>query len=120
MPTPNTPAPQPPSIDWNVVTNTLADHLRGQVVDVLDGAAEDIEQFVNDISIDMTRAVRLGKSELQDELKAQLLVIAEINRVRVRNAANATLEGILNVTLSVVSPLLGNAAAWLRHAGTRV
>ena len=120
MPTPNTPAPQPPSIDWSVVTDNITQHLRGQLVGVLEGAADDIDQFINDISFDMTRAVRLGKTELQDELKAQLLVIAEINSVRVKNAANGVLEGILNVTLSVVSPLLGNAAAWLRHAGTRV
>ena len=112
--------PQPLPIDWTVVTGKITDHLRSHLVHALDGAADDIEQFVSDISIDLTRAVRVGKSELSDELKAQLLVLAEINRVRVRNASIGVLESVLTVTLSIVAPLLGNAALWLRHVGTRI
>ena len=117
MTNPTNPTPST-RIDWRVVTENLTGSLRNNLVGVVEGAAEDIEEYVNDIAIDMTRVLKAGKSELDSELRAQLRLVAELNRIRIANAQSAIFDQIITAALGFVSSLLASAASWLRTAGT--
>lgn len=106
-------------VNWNETATELADLLKGELNGVLAGTAQDLNNFAVDIAQDMTRALRQGKSTLTDELRGQVKVLLEINRIRVVETAAGMLDRILMVGMRIASMALGNVTGWLASGPVR-
>lgn len=102
-------------VNWGETATELASLLRGELSEVLSGAAQDLNNFTLDIANDMTRALRQGKDSLTDELRGQVKLLLEINRLRVRNVASDVLDHVLNTAMRVAAMALGNVTGWLAN-----
>ena len=74
--------------------------LEEQARDLLSGAAGDVKNYVVAIATDMTRALALPserREALLRELRAQLRLLGEINRIRAEQQAWETFERIVTV-----------------------
>lgn len=100
--------PPPVEVDWRAVSDSLTNVLRDELVGVLEGAQADINNFLVDISHDLTRAMRVGKTELTDELRNQALALVELNRLRIAGTHLRVLDKILSTAIGIGSSLLGN------------
>jgi len=106
-------------INWNETAAEFAELFKGELNGVLIGAAQDLNNFTIDIAQDMTRALRQGKTTLTDELRGQVKLMLEINRLRVTEAGAILLDKALTVGMRVASMALGNVTGWLASAPTR-
>lgn len=104
--TPTTPAPV--EVNWGAFAASLTVVLKDELIGVVEGASQDIENFLVDISQDLTRAMRSGNSELTDEIKNQSMVVLELNRLRVVGTQMRVLDRILGTALGIGTALLGN------------
>lgn len=74
-----------PEIDWDGLGKKLGEQGLDLLKDALDGGAEDLKKYGVEIGKDMVRAVRDDRPELQRELKEQMKLIGEMNRIRLNN-----------------------------------
>ena len=100
--------PPPVQVDWNAFAGSLTAVLRDELVGILEGTQTDIQNFLVDITHDMTRALRMGNSKLSEELRNQVLGLIELNRLRVAGTHLRILDKILDTALGIGSALLGN------------
>lgn len=119
MPAPTTSISPNLQINWSETANELADLLKGELNGVLLGAAVDLNNFAVDIANDMTRALRQGKTTLTDELRGQVKLLLEINRLRVVETAAGFLDKLLMFGMRITSMALGNVTGWLASGPVR-
>lgn len=86
-----------PGVDLGKLENEAKEILKAQLDKVLEGAKEDVEEFVKEISKDMIRAIMEGRDDLKQALKDQLKVLAEINRIRITNAGIETVKFLVQL-----------------------
>jgi len=84
-------------IDLGELRDSIGDILKTTLADIVDGAEEDLKTFGKDIAKDIVAAAKLGRRDLLDELQDQLVVIAEINRIRIHNEPMAAAKKALQV-----------------------
>lgn len=80
------------------IGKTIADGVTGLV----EGAAEDVQEFGFSIAADLMEAKLTGDDESEVALLDQLKVLAEINRIRVEAKAWIVIEKIVKTAFSVV------------------
>lgn len=93
--------------------STLVDGVKSSLVTglstIVHGAAEDIEQYAGAIGEIITGAIAEGDDAMVEEQKANLLALAEVNRIRV----SASAIGILGSLVSAVHGAAGAGVAAL-------
>ena len=95
-------------LDFKDVRDIVADALKDELRDVVEGAAEDIRHFAFDVALALVTARgRAGTERDVEYLRAQLRALAAINRVRVVDAQWEIFEKVTNVAQSVALGLLG-------------
>ena len=87
--------------DWKSAKAEVLTALKEGTEGLLEGAAEDINDYLADIAQDIIRA-KAGGSKVDDEhLEAQLLILAAINKVRIKKTANDTLRRVVSTAQSL-------------------
>ena len=81
--------------DWGGLNAELRDVLGDALAGLIDGAADDVDRYVAAIAQDLVRAAANDRPDLVAELRGQLRLIGEINRVRASDAAWDTAEQII-------------------------
>lgn len=81
--------------------------VRDELAKFAGGVAEDLDEFAAEIGGDLSRAIAAGDESLTDELRAQLRALAEKHRVRLNNAAMASVQSVLNVILRTAAAVGG-------------
>ena len=99
--------PADAAFDWSGLADEVRAALAEALAGLLDGAAEDVRRYVAAIAGDLVRAAATDRPDLVDELRAQLRLIGEINRVR---AANAGWEAVEAVVAAVFRVLIAGLA----------
>jgi len=99
------------SVNWRQLQDQLGEQLAASLQGIAQGAASDIQAFANQISAELVMALSTGDKSAVHELKAQLLLIAETNRVRLAIAQ----EGM---ALKLIGVVLNAATSGLLAAGT--
>ena len=87
----------------------MRDILRDAVGNLIEGAAADVQRYLLLIAHDLTLAVAYGKAELVDELKAQAVLLAEQNRVRIAKQHEANFNRVLDLVFRVGAATLAAA-----------
>ena len=91
--------------DLNSLKTQTAQTLYQAAKGLLEGAAGDLRKYAKEIAEDGISALTLPEprqTELIQELKAQMRVIAEVNRIRANEAGWKTFEQVLMITLRMV------------------
>lgn len=98
-------------LDLDRLKNDVAEALSDGIQDLVEGAKDDVKRFAQEIAKDLLDAKLAGDHEGVEQLLDQLLVLAEINRVRAENhvwvvvrriakvAIQAAVAGVLSVSL---------------------
>lgn len=101
------------TVKWTDLQNQLGAQLTESLQGLVEGSAQDIQLFANAIASELVLATAAGDKAALRELEAQLLVIAEINRVRVAKEK----EGFV---LKLVGVALNAATSGLLAAGAKL
>lgn len=101
------------SVNWNLLRDQLGAQLAEGLHGLVEGAAGDLQTFANQIAAEMVLALSTGDDGSVRELKAQLRVMAEVNRVRFAKAQ----EGM---ALKLISAVIGAAVGGLVSAGAKL
>lgn len=98
-------------IDFDRLKEDLGRTLADGLMDLVDGAQDDVQAFASDISRDLLLAGLQGNLKIQAQLLDQLKILAEINRVRVENHAWVVVGKIARVAIEAA--VAGAAAVFL-------
>lgn len=96
------------NVNWNAFATSLKGVLAEELVGVLEGADQDIQNYLVDLSQDLTRALRENKPEIVQMVQNQAKGLLNLNRLRVAGANVRILDRVLSTVLSVGTALLGN------------
>lgn len=99
------------SIDFDKVTDEIADLVTDALEETVDAASADLKTFGKDIARDIVMVIRSGDDSLLRSLKGQARMLAEINRIRLNRNSRALLNRILDVAARVGKVLLTAAVA---------
>jgi hypothetical protein len=86
--------------------------IRDSAVDLIEGAAEDIELYLSAIAEDAAQIISLDPKwhePMLVELKNQIALVAELNRVRVSVEGSRVLTNVLTALVKIVT-LIGVTA----------
>ncbi len=75
-----------PNVNWEALAGNLGDQAMEVLKGQLDGATDDLKKFGAAIGKDMVRAVRDDRPEVISELKEQMKLVVEMNRIELNNA----------------------------------
>lgn len=95
-------------IDFKRLQLDLTPVVANAIEHLLQGAREDIEAFASDITRDLVEAQMLGDDAMKAQLVDQLLVLGEINNIRLRNS---TWLIVSTVVSSVIEAAVAGALA---------
>lgn len=73
---------------------------------MLDGLKEDIRDFAMEIGRRIARAALANRPDLVEELKDQLLMLAEMERVKVVNETNDAINKVIDIIATTAIKLL--------------
>lgn len=105
-------------VNWDQLRDQLGAQLGTSLQGIVEGAANDIAVFANAIAAEMVLALSTGDEAGVEELKAQLHVIAELNRIRVAKEQEQTVLKLIGVVLNVAtSGLLAAGASLGKSSG---
>lgn len=107
------------NVNWDQLKEQLGADLGLAMQGIVEGAVEDIQAFANQIASEMVVALQSNDQEAVRELKAQLGVITEINRVRVAKAEGAMLMKVINLAImAATSGLVAAGAELVKPSGS--
>jgi hypothetical protein len=76
-------------VNWEELAKGLGDQATDVLKGLAKGAAEDLQKFGKDIALDLVRCIKENRPEVEAEVKEQMKVLAEINRIKFEGAAGA-------------------------------
>jgi hypothetical protein len=85
------------------------DLVETEVKDILDWAKtqnKDVEEFAKAISADMVKCLKQGYSDLSEELMDQMLLLAEVSRIRLNRELKGRLKSFFKAAIKVAASLL--------------
>ncbi len=94
-------APSWPNALFAPLRQEIADTVVSALQGILDGAEADLRQFGLVIAQDAVAVVSLGRPDLLPEIEGQILLLVELNRLRVVNEQHALLKQLLMALLRV-------------------
>lgn len=96
-PAADTPAPVPSaSEEMAAAVAEVSGIIQTSLKEVLQGSTEDLVNFGNRIAQDIVIAASMRRPALVEELKAQVKLLAEINRLRISQEAQATAVAVID------------------------
>jgi hypothetical protein len=93
----------PPVLNLKGIAESLKGIIANQLISRLPELEADLLQITNEIAPVLVSAAVSGDTALRGELEAQIVAIAEINRIRGNAAAIATIKEIAGFALSILS-----------------
>lgn len=97
-------------LDEEKLKEDLLNILREAVENLIEGAQEDFENYLRDITAELVVAIRSGDKKMTDELKAQVKALGEINRLRAVNGQWQAVEQVFTVAMGVLGQIVGRMA----------
>lgn len=101
------------AVNWQQLEDQLGQQIIGGIKGLVDGAAADIQAYGAQIASEMVLALSSGDQSAVNELKAQLKLMAEIQRVQIA-AERET------IVLSLISVAINAATSGLLAAGANL
>lgn len=101
------------NVDWKYLQERLGQQLATSLQGVVQGAAGDLQNFASAISSELVVALASGDENAVRELKAQLRLVAEFNRVRAA-------EGKEQFMLQLIGVVIDTAVTGLVAAGAKI
>lgn len=97
-------------INFDDIVDGMKGVLVGQLRGLAEGSIADIEKYAGVIAADFSRAAMIPDATLRDariaELKGQLLLIAEKNRITLGNAAYKQFYGVAQTAIETLVVVL--------------
>lgn len=92
------------STDWNAIRNAVEEALKGQVNSLVDGSIGNINGPMREAANRMTVAIRSGPTgeKLIPEIRDQLELSLRIEEIRLKAAAQGSLNMILGIGLNLL------------------
>jgi hypothetical protein len=84
------------------IRGELLPQIKETLRDYVTGEAADLQQFAIEIVGDTARAVARGDHELIQDLENQILLLAELHRIKLNKQANAVMLRILTIVGQVL------------------
>lgn len=104
-------------LDWDAVKEPVVNQVRDSLLSLLEGAAADIQEFVNPIAEDYALCLREGNEAGLQEVKAQMRAVAEAKRIELVNEQwkiiDTVLDTAFNIGLALLSGVIIKTAAGL-------
>lgn len=91
------------NVNWEALKGQLGQDLASALEGIVEGAVSDVQTFANQIASELVMAVQSEDQEAIVELRAQLDLIAEINRVRVSQAQVGMVLKVVNVAVAALT-----------------
>ena len=88
--------------DVSALKDGLTESLRVGFKDVVQGTEADVELFAQALAADLFDVIEEGNADAEAQIRDQIKVLAEINRVRVNGFAWATAERIARVAAELL------------------
>jgi hypothetical protein len=85
--------------------------LKEKLLELAEGASEDISKFVSDIMVDVVIAARKGRTDLIVSMEGQMRVLAEKHRIQVACAVWSTVIGLFTKAAEAVAVALAKGGA---------
>lgn len=101
-PVPNSSAP----VDWDKIGGTLLDNLKNSFSRVISGDSREVEAFIQETSNDALEAMKEGREDLLEEIRAQMRVRAERLRLGISGGTWSLLHGFVNTAVGVGGQLV--------------
>lgn len=95
------------NIDWKKVVEELGDVLSDRLELLLDDAEGDLKAYGKDIAKSIIVAVRTGRKDLLDELQDQAVMLAELHRIKVNNAALDMIDFAADIAVKIGVAAMG-------------
>ncbi len=95
------------SATFSAEVATVRDALMDAIGDLARGVASSLKAYATAIATDIVRARSAGEVAKIDELTAQALALAAVNKVRLAKSANAVLNAFIRGAMTVASAALG-------------
>lgn len=89
---------------------TLKQEILAQLADIATGTYADLQAYASSIARRAVDAAISGDNALMAELKAEVLAIGEIGRVRVAKRSRAAAQRVLTAVLGSATAILGTLA----------
>lgn len=89
------------------LADNLVPILRSELAGLIGGAWEDIDRYATAAAADLERAILAGDADLTDELRAQVRALGEKHRLRLNNAAWASVHAVFSVILRTAAAVGG-------------
>ncbi len=94
-------------MDWKLMKMELGALISESIVELVEGAEEDLKTYGLEIANNMIVAIRLGREDLRRELQDQLVMLGEIHRIKVSNAGEAVLNRVIDIGMRIGKAALG-------------
>lgn len=94
-------------MNWKLVREELSGVISDSLVELVEGAEEDLKTYGVEIANGMIIAMRLGRADLRAELKDQVGMLAEIHRIRLSNEAEVMLNKIIDIGMRIGRAAVG-------------
>lgn len=108
-------------LDWDAVKDPIINQVRNSLLSILEGAAADIQEFVDPIAMDYALCLREGNEAGLQEVKAQMRAVAEAKRIELVNEQwkliDTVLDTAFNIGLALLSGVIIKTAAGLTAEG---
>ncbi len=88
-------------IDWTGAAEQLKGELKGTLSRFLNGDAAKIEDFLDELAVDIVEASRLGRDDLIDEIKDQVQIRGERLRLQANQKAWGFIRGVVGIASSI-------------------
>lgn len=99
------------AVNWQQLETQLGQQLVGGIKGLVDGAAADIQAYGAQIASEMVLALSSGDQSAVNELKAQLKLMAEMQRVQIAAERETFVLSLINVALNAATSGLLAAGA---------
>jgi flagellar hook-basal body complex protein FliE len=85
--------------------------LKEKLLELAQGASEDISEFISEIMVDVVIAAQKGRTDLIASMEGQMRVLAEKHRIQVARAAWSTVIGLFTKAAEAVAAALTKGGA---------
>jgi predicted neutral ceramidase superfamily lipid hydrolase len=94
-------------LNWKIIREELSGVISDSLAELVEGAEDDLKAYAVGIANSLIIAVRTGRADLRQELQDQVVMIAEIHRIRISNEAEVVLNKIVNIGMRLGRAALG-------------
>ena len=94
-------------LNWKIIREELSGVISESLYELVEGAEEDLKAYGVEIANSLIIAMRTGRADLQRELQDQVVMLAEVHRIRLNTAAKDTLDKVINIGMRLGRAALG-------------